>query len=102
MTKVRVGSLYKKEDPDSLANYRPISLLNILYTVFESILKTRIVAGIEKESRKIQYGFKGGKNTANAVHTLRRTQDILERSGTSGLLCFLDWERHSTNSGSTH
>ena len=92
-TNARVVSLYKKGDPDLQANYRPISLLNILYKIFASILRTRITEGIEKELWKTQYGFRANKSTANAVHIIRRIQDILERSGTPGMLCLLGWEK---------
>ena len=39
-------------------NYRPISLLQISYKIFASILKQRIEQGVEDELQKTQFGFR--------------------------------------------
>ena len=53
-----VASLYKKGDPRDQANYRPISLLNILYKVIAAIVKVRLEATLEQTLMSTQFGFR--------------------------------------------
>ena len=42
ITKARVVLIYKKDDREHFANYRPISLLNTFYNIFAAIIQKRL------------------------------------------------------------
>ena len=46
-TLARIYSLYKKGDPDNLASYRPISLLNTFYKLIASIIQHRLANALD-------------------------------------------------------
>jgi hypothetical protein len=56
--KARVILIYKKGDTNKFENYRPISLLNILYKIFAAILQKRIAKNLDKHFQKTQFGFR--------------------------------------------
>ena len=60
----KVVSIFKKGNPQILANYRPISLLNAIYKVYAGVLKARLELGIDHKLSKLQFGFRRGKSTA--------------------------------------
>ena len=61
LTTASVVSLYKKGNPNTLSNDRPISLLNTLYTIIAAIAKNRIGKGAENIFQNTQYGFRQEK-----------------------------------------
>ena len=88
-----VVSLYKKGDPRSLENYRPISLLSAFYNIYAGLIKVRLESGLEKELSKCQFGFRRSMSTSQAIFALRRSIDWSERSGGKMSFIFLDWEK---------
>ena len=68
----RVASIYKKGDPRLQSNYRPISLLNVVYKLYVKVIRSRIAAVIDKYITKSQYGFRQYKSTSQAIHIIRR------------------------------
>lgn len=75
---VRVVPLFKKGDPESLGNYRPISLVPLLGKVFEIILKNCLVQYYERNNflNSAQFGFRKDRSTVQAV--CRVVGDIIE------------------------
>lgn len=51
------------------------------------------MTGLEAKLWAMQYGFRHGRSTGDAIHIVRRIQDYLESSGEPGMLCLLDWEK---------
>ena len=88
-----VASIYKKGDSSSLANYRPISLLNSCYKIVAALVKDRLDSGLDAWLMQTQYGFRKSKSTSQAIFVARRLQDISEKSRTSSTLILLDWEK---------
>ena len=73
--KARVVALLKPgKDPSSRKSYRPISLLCILYKVYERLIMARISPTVEKELSKDQAGFRPGRSTCGQL--LNLTQHI--------------------------
>ena len=65
--------VFKKEDPNNKANYRPISLLPTFSKIFERV----IFEQMEKFSKKILspklYGFRKGHSTQHALLNLLKS-----------------------------
>ena len=57
----RVVHLFKKGNTAIYENYRPISLLNVLYKIYASIIQNRLTEGLEKHMHSTQYGFRQKK-----------------------------------------
>ena len=68
-----VSLIYKKGDPASCDNYRPISLLSIAYKVYAAMIKNRFLdAGLESTLWPSQFGFRTGCSTEDAIYVMRR------------------------------
>ena len=65
--------IFKKGNPASCANYRPISVLSIAYKVFTAMMKNRLLdAGIDHFLWPSQYGFRKARGTTDAIFVGRR------------------------------
>ena len=61
---------FKKEDPDSKANYQPISLLPIISKIFERVLFGQIEKFAEKVLSQKLCGFRKGHSTQHSLLNL--------------------------------
>lgn len=59
--------LYKKKDKQDIANYRPITLLNMDYKIFTKVIATRMGKIMHKVIDKAQEGFIPRRNIADQV-----------------------------------
>ena len=87
--------IFKKGDPSSCDNYRPISLLAIAYEILASMLKQRLLdAGVDGRLWHSQYGFRKGRGTVDAIFIARRMIESARarRAGKLSLLA-LDWKK---------
>lgn len=89
----RVVPIYKQGGIDSPSNYRPISLLNSLYKIFVSLVRTRIQKAVDPKLASTQFGFRPKRSTAHATFIVRRLQDWSEQKGTDLFITLLDWEK---------
>ena len=81
------------KDTRSLSNYRPISLTNISYKIFASMLQTRLEYYLDDRIRDRQFGFRKHRSTSQPIHVLRRLIEIYERQTSSFHALFLDWSK---------
>ena len=65
----RVVPIYKKDDPGSPCNYRPISTLPVLSKIFELLMHKRIVKYLEEHDvvNENQFGFRAMRGTNDAI-----------------------------------
>ena len=69
--KSRVVALLKPgKDPTSKKSYRPISLLCILYKLYERLILSRISTRVEEELTNDQAGFRPGRSTCGQLLNL--------------------------------
>ena len=90
-----VSLIYKKGDPASCDNYRPICLLSIGLKAFAAMLKQRLVdAGAEDRLWPSQFGFRSSCSTEDAIYIARRRIELAraQRNG-SVVLVALDWKK---------
>ena len=92
----RVVLAYKKGDSSKITIYRLISLLNSMYKVFAAIVHKRVAERLDIRLPRTQFGFRKGKDTADAKQCLRKTADHGEQTNTKTILILLAWEKHST------
>lgn len=87
--------IYKKGETTDPANYRGITLVNVIAKIFSLVLRNRINKWSEQEKilTDYQYGFRDGKSTADAIFLLHSiVQKVL--SNKSKLYCvFIDYQR---------
>ena len=63
----KVVALHKGGPSDNVNNYRPISLLNVLYKIMAIILQKRISKEVDSFIHKMQNGFRRRRSTADAI-----------------------------------
>ena len=89
----QVVTIFKKGDTQKISNYRPISLLNIAYKLYASIIQKRLANHIDPMISRTQFGFRQNRCTTHALYVARRLQDISEQSGDTVIMTLLDWEK---------
>jgi len=82
-----------KAGPATLHNIRPIALLTTFYKLFAIIIRDRLQPLIDDFLYKTQFGFRNGRNTAQAIHLLRRTLEFAEQGGSELHLLFIEWTK---------
>ena len=89
----KVIILYKKGDQEDLQNYRPISLLSIIYKLLTKIITKRLEATLDYAQPTEQAGFRSGYSTADNIQIV---QQVIERCGEYEIplcLAFIDFEK---------
>ena len=77
--------VFKKEDPNNKANYRPISLLPIISKIFERVLFEQIEKFSENILSPKLCGFRKGHSTQHALlNLLKNWQKTSDKSGVIG------------------
>ena len=91
----RVTALFKKGDWGDCGNYRPISLVCVVYKLFANVLLKRLkAAGAEQKIWSTQYGFKSKHGAAEVLILVRRTiEQVFEREDELLILLALDWAK---------
>lgn len=85
--------LHKKGEREDISNYRPISLLSVLYKVFIRILADRFKRSLDEAQPREQAGFRAGYSTMDYIFVL---QEIVERTNEYEIpvcLAFIDYEK---------
>lgn len=90
----QVVGIFKKGAATDPANYRPISLLQTCYKLYARIIANRLAAGLGDKIRELQFGFRKGRSTSEAIYLVRRLQDLVDAKKFQVLyLMFLDWSK---------
>ena len=90
----QVVGIFKKGSATDPANYRPISLLQTCYKLYARIIANRLTVGLDDKIRDLQFGFRKGRSTSEAIYLVRRLQDLVDAKKHQVLyLMFLDWSK---------
>ena len=87
----KIVLLHKKGSKEDLKNYRPISLLPIIYKTFMRIIGERLKTTLSSAQPREQAGFRKGFSTMDHIHTL---QEIISKTNEYEMplvLCFVDY-----------
>jgi hypothetical protein len=64
--------IFKKGDRKECNNYGPITLLNVVYTIFAVLLYNRINAIVEHQLGEYQMGFRPNRSTIDNIYVIRQ------------------------------
>ena len=82
-----------QKDIRTHSNYRPISLTNISYKIFASMLQSRLSHYLDSRIRPTQFGFRKSRSTTQLIHILRRLLEVHQRQPSPFHALFLDWSK---------
>ena len=70
-----IKPIYKRGKKEEVSNYRGITLMEMGYKIYAEILRNRLDEQLEKKEKldDMQFGFRKGRGTMNAVYTLKKT-----------------------------
>ena len=88
-----ISPIYKKKDPEDIANYRPITLLNTDYKIFTKALSTKLATVAPTIINTDQAGFIPGRSIFDQVKTTKLVIDYMSRTSKSGVVVALDQEK---------
>ena len=85
--------IYKKKDPDDIANYRPITLLNADYKIFMKALSMKLADAVPEVIHRDQAGFMKGRSIFDQDKTTKLVIDYMEGIKMKGVVVALDQEK---------
>lgn len=85
--------LYKKNDRNDIANYRPITLLNSDYKIMTKALSIKLAEAAPTLIHKSQAGFVKGRKIADQTMLVRMMIDYAEATEKNGMIIALDQEK---------
>jgi hypothetical protein len=86
-------SIYKTGDRTNSSNYRPITLLNVDYRIFTSILKHRLIPSLQRLIPSTQTAFLPGRQVADNIWTLQLLPWWLQAQQRTALVAICDIQK---------
>ena len=88
-----ISPIYKKKDPEDIANYRPITLLNTDYKIFTKALSMKLAEVAPQIINTDQAGFIPGRSIFDQVKTTKLVIDYMRTLNKKGMIVALDQEK---------
>jgi hypothetical protein len=85
--------IHKKGDKEKLENYRPITILPVLYKLFTKCILRRIRSQLEEEQPIEQAGFRKAFSTLDHISTLQRILEAAREHAMPATLIFIDYQK---------
>ena len=85
--------LYKKGDAKELKNYRPISLLSVVYKLFTKIITNRICRTLDSNQPREQAGFRSGYSTTDHMQAVSQIIEKTHEFNKPLCMAFIDYEK---------
>ena len=88
-----ISPIYKKKDPDNIANYRPITLLNTDYKIYTKAISLRLADAAPDIIHPDQAGFLKKRSIFDQVKTSKLVVDYMNATSKKGAIIALDQEK---------
>ena len=85
--------IHKKGNTSDIKNYRPISLLPIMYKVFSNILLQRMIRTLNFHQPREQAGFRAGYSTIDHLQVVNQLQEKANEYNMPLCFAFVDYEK---------
>ena len=85
--------LYKKGDSKELGNYRPITLLSVIYKLFSKIITNRLTKTLDENQPREQAGFRSGYSTVDHLQTVNELIEKTTEYNRPLCFAFVDYEK---------
>ncbi|CAI5523726.1 unnamed protein product [Closterium sp. Naga37s-1] len=85
--------LHKKGATDQLGNYRPITLLSVMYKLITKVMASRLKKVLGKVLSKEQHGFLPRKSLADAVSVVADAVEAANSGNEDWLLLLVDFQK---------
>ena len=85
--------LYKKGEREDIANWRPISLLNVDYKIITKLFSERLKPLLPQIIHSDQKGYVNGRNISEANRLLQDIIDYSEQNNINSSIIFLDYQK---------
>uniref|UniRef100_A0A914W977 Reverse transcriptase domain-containing protein n=1 Tax=Plectus sambesii TaxID=2011161 RepID=A0A914W977_9BILA len=93
LTAARKILLHKKGDTTDISNYRPISLLSVLYKSLTKVITWRIEAAVEHRLPPNQAGFRKGYSTLDHLHAVNMAVEKCREYNLRLSMLFVDFQK---------
>ena len=85
--------IHKKGDTKDLKNYRPISLLSVIYKLFTKVITNRITETLDSNQPREQAGFRSGFSTTDHIHAVNQIIEKTNEYTKPLAIAFIDYEK---------
>ena len=85
--------LHKKGDKTNLKNYRPISLLSVVYKLFTKVIANRIAKTLNSNQPREQAGFRSGFSTTDHIQVINQLIEKSNEYNKPLCMAFIDYEK---------
>ena len=90
---LRIHTHHKKGNTSDIKNYRPISLLPIMYKVFSNILLQRMIRTLDFHQPREQAGFRSGYSMIDHLQVVNQLQEKANEYNMPLCFAFVDYEK---------
>ena len=91
--KAKIILIHKKGDIENIKNYRPISLLPVVYKIFTKIINNRLATTLDESQPREQAGFRSGYSTMDHIQVIREVISRTKEYAQPLAIAFIDYEK---------
>jgi hypothetical protein len=88
-----VTLIFKKGDPTNISNFRPISLLSVIYKALTRTVLRRMESILDEGESPTQTGFRKGYSTIDNIHTVKQLIEKCQEFGRPIYFALMDFRK---------